>query len=127
MLKIKHAQPEEVVKEAFWLAWKACGGPLGMGAFQNRPQATKDEVWECVRSARDYGPGAAKLMGSDKPGEAYGDYVFGRMMKLELKWDSKSIEYSDSVPRGDYQAWCRQYPTYQALVEAAVKSLSETQ
>ena len=25
-----------VSEEALWLAWKACGGPVGMGVFQTR-------------------------------------------------------------------------------------------
>lgn len=127
MARLECKNPEEVVKEAFWLAWQACGNPMGMGFLQDRPSATKDDVWRNVRSAGDYKVAPdhdpAKLMGSDKPGEAYGDYVFGRMMKLELKWDATGVEFSGGGPRLDYQSWSRKYPSYTDLIQAAIKSI----
>ena len=74
-VKIKNAKPEEVMKEAFWLAWNACGGPLGMGFLQNKPDATKENIWDNVTVSGDYPMPINR-------GEVYGDYVFGRMMKL---------------------------------------------
>lgn len=44
------------------------------------------------------------------------------MMKLGIKWDKDSVTIRDNEPRVDYQSWCRTYPTYQALFDAAIKS-----
>lgn len=123
MAKLKCSNPEVVVKRAFWLAWQACGGPLGAGFLQDNPRATEDDVWDNVRSAGDY-PGGKAIMSVGAPGEAYGDYVFGRMMKLFLKWDADGVEFSGDGPRLDYQSWATVYPSYTQLVEAAVKSLA---
>jgi hypothetical protein len=122
-MKIAADKPEEVVKEAFWLAWKACGGPLGMGFLQDKPNATKERVWEGVYNRNDY-PGGNNL-NTNKPGKVYGDYVFGRMMKLWLEWDDKEVTVPDGVPNIEYQAWCGVYPDYQSLIAAAVLSLNK--
>lgn len=116
-VKIKGAKTEEVVKEAFWLAWQACGGTLGMGFLQNNPAATKDEIWNNVVTSGDY-PGRTR-----KKEEPYGDYVFGRMMKLGFSYDKKTITFYDSKPRVVYQAWRRVYASYQKLIEKAVKNV----
>ncbi len=121
MATIKCVSPEAVAKEACWLAFQACGSPLGMGWLQNRPQATKDDVWSNAKHAGDY-PGGDALFGC-KPGELHADYVFGKMMKLSLWWTETEITFRDETPRVDYQSWCRVYPTYLSLVEAAIKSL----
>lgn len=123
-MKIECKNPVIVVKRAFWLAWKACRRPFGMGFLQDNPNATEDDVWKCVCIARDYVPGSASLMGADKPDETYGDYVFGRMMKLGMKWGRDGVEIPDDPPRPDYQAWCTTYPTHEALVRAAIESLT---
>lgn len=87
-MKIKHNNPELVVKRAFFLAWKACGETFGMGMLQDNPNANKEAVWENVKTRGDY-PGSGPE--NAKPGSAYGDYVFGRMMKLSIDWDSTSV------------------------------------
>jgi hypothetical protein len=120
MASIKCENPELVVKKAFYLAWVACGGPVGMGFLQNNPGADIDSVWNNVQSAGDY-PGGASLHRQEK-GSAYGDYVFGRMMKLGLNWNEDSVTFTDAQPRPDYQAWCRKYKTYKDLVEAAIRA-----
>jgi hypothetical protein len=94
-----------------------------MGFLQNCPGATEEKVWNNVVSHGDY-PGGAEIC-RDKPGTAYGDYVFGRMMKLSINWTKDAVEVRDSEPRRDYQSWCGVYPTYADLIEAAVKSLEE--
>ena len=109
---------EAIVKRMFWLGWNACGGPLGMGFIQDKPETTEDQVWEGVQSASDY-PGP----GHSKPGKAYGDYVFGRMMKMMVAYTEDSIELNDFEPQADYQAWCVKYPTYRALAQAAIDEL----
>lgn len=109
--------PVEVAKEAFWLAWQACGGPAGMGVLQDRGGVTRDDVWKAVsgQEATDY---VVPQGGELRP---YGDYVFGRMMKLGMDITSEGISVRDSEPRWDYQAWCSRYPTYESLIaEAAI-------
>lgn len=118
--KVVGATGEQVAKRAFWLAWQACGGPFGMGVLQDRPAATEDEVWVGARGAHDYVLCSAKR---SKPGEATGDYVFGRMMKLRIEFTEDTISTRDSMPTYDYQAWCHMYPSYDALIDAAAKDL----
>jgi hypothetical protein len=107
-----------VAEEMFWLAWNACGGPLGMGVFQNKPGATKAEVLDNIYRRGDY---------LNAEGTAYADYVFGRMMKLGIKVTPDFIEVNDSKPTWDYQAWCTMYPDYESLFNAAVQSLENSQ
>lgn len=122
MAKVLCANPEAVVKRAFFLAWQACGGPLGMGFLQDPGRAvTEDDVWGQAYGKRDYPDG--NTLAPNKPGDVYGDYVFGRMMKLSLKWDAEGVEFRDGSPRPDYQAWCGDYPTYPALIQAAIDTL----
>ena len=116
---IKHNNPTELAKEIFWLAWQACGGPVGMGFLQDRSGVTRDDVWNNISSAGDY------PMNHNPPNKPYGDYVFGRMMKLGLKLRSDGIEISDLEPRSDYQGWCIVYKTYQDLVNTALVNLSD--
>lgn len=117
-MKIECKNPEEVTRRAFYLAWQACGGTFGMGFLKNAPGSSEADVWRNVQTRGDYTPQ------EPKPGEAYGDYVFGRMMKLSVRWDETGVSVPDSEPRGDYQAWCGKYPSYKALIEAAIESLS---
>ncbi len=111
---------EVVTKRAFWLAWNACGNCFGRGFLQDNPNATENDVWHNICTAGDY-PGRQ----NEKPGEAYGDYVFGRMMKLVIHYGQDWVEISDNTPRSDYQAWCRKYPTYQSLIDAAIDDLKK--
>lgn len=108
-------------EEAFWLAWKACGGPTGLGFLQDRSSATKEDVLDNVKDQGDY-PMSFRYP-SEK--ELYGDYVFGRMMKLEISFEEDSISFRDDPPRPDYQGWSTVYPSYQELTEAAITSLKE--
>jgi len=72
---------------------------------------------------------AADGGGADEEDDAHGvvmvvaDYVFGRMMKLGFTWTAGTILVPDSDCKLDYQAWCGRYPTYRALIEAAITSL----
>lgn len=116
-MKMQVNNPEEVVKEAFWLAWKACPEPMGMGLLQNNPDATKGAVWNNILCRGDYVPSPAT------PGKAYADYVFGRMMKIGFEWDKESITFRDGPLRGDYQSWCGTYNTTADLLSAAVANL----
>lgn len=106
--------PTEVAKEMFWLAFQACEHPLGMGWLQDKPEATKEDVWNNVSGGKsDYAISFATKM---RPS---GDYVFGRMMKLHLEIESDGVIFSDGTPRRDYQSWCWDYPTYLELAIAA--------
>lgn len=118
---VKCDNPVEVAKEAFWLAWKACGGPTGMGVFRDNPAATRDSVWRSVsgQEVTDY----IHLRGEEQ--RPYGDYVFGRMMKLGMDIKEDGIEIRDGEPRQDYQSWCGTYKTYAALIEAAIESAAK--
>jgi len=110
---------EEVVKRMFWLAWQACGGPLGTGVLQDNPGANEDTIWEQVLTQGDY-PGRSHL----KKGEVYGDYVFGRMIKLMVRYTDTEIELDGHEPRSDYQAWCVKFPSYKLLFDAAVEAVA---
>jgi hypothetical protein len=97
-VRIETNEPVKVAKRAMWLAWQACGGPIGMGVFQDNPGATEEAVWNNVSVRGDYAyapePGVKE---KDGKGEAYADYTFGRMMKLRLRWDAEGIEVSEAV------------------------------
>jgi hypothetical protein len=120
--KVIGASGEAVAKRAFWLAWQACGGPLGMGFLQDNPDATEEDVWANVQSYGDYPATPAR-----GAGEVYGDYVFGRMMKLGLRFSTDTVgtDYPDE-PTPDYQGWCIKYPTHEDLIEAAIADLGAT-
>lgn len=115
-------QAIEIAKEAFWLAYQAAGGAMGMGFFQARGNATKDEIWGNVMGMGDYPmPTSAKQGGVWR---LRGDYVFGRMLKLNIRLQGATLVVGDDLPRIDYQAWCGEYKTYAALITAAEKALS---
>lgn len=118
MPRIKTDDPERLVTRIFWLAWQAVGRPFGMGLLQDSPEATEIDVWRNAHGSEDYAGSR------NKPGDVYGDYVFGRMLKLGIKYDEDTIALPDSKPELDYQAWCNKYPTYQSLADAAVESLA---
>ena len=111
------ARTVELVKRAFFLAYNACGSAGGMGIFQARNNVTEDHVWKNVLTRGDYG-GA---FGNDRPERPYGDYVFGRMMKMGCEFNEKegTVTISDSPTCWDYQSWCGTYKTYEALFVAA--------
>lgn len=113
---------EAVVKRAFFLAWIACGRPMGMGILRDRPNSTEEDVWRNVQESGDYD---FRRGSSGDPGCAYGDYVFGRMMKLTLRYGADWVEFADSTPRPDYQSWCIKYPSYRALIDEAIAGLKQ--
>jgi hypothetical protein len=114
-----------VAKRAFFLAFTAARGPSWLGFLQDRgPGVSEDEVWANVLGRGDYQGGA---LPRQERGEFYGDYVFGRMLKLRIAVDNATgtVSVYDGNPDIDYQAWCGRggYPSYAALVEAAAGSL----
>ena len=112
-----------LVKRIYWLAWQACGGTIGSGFLQDNPIATEDQVWQNVCTYGDYASNPRS-----RPGDVYGDYVFGRMMKLGVEFDEskKTVTIPDRETAIDYQAWSGRFPTYESLLEAAVKDLALT-
>jgi hypothetical protein len=128
-MKVHCTNPEEVVKEAFWLAWNACGSPLGMGMFQDNPRATKEDIWNNLNQGKlggDY-PNMEKVnvLRPNSKGDLYADYVFGRMMKLGFEWDGDGVTIDENrTLRRDYQGWCGKYPTYLSLIEAAIRNVA---
>lgn len=116
-LKVNGSTGEEVAKEVFWLAWQACGFPMGMGVFQDNPTATKEDVWKNITDMGDY-PVPTSIKG-----EAYADYVFGRMLKLRITYGDDFITISDTPPARAYQSWCPTYPRFLDLLNAAAKIL----
>lgn len=117
-MKIECAKPEAVAKRAYWLAYQAAHS-VGMGFLQAKDQTTEEDVWKNVQAGGDY---TLKVQPED--GRVYGDYVFGRMVKLSLEWDKTGVTCNDSQPRGDYQSWCGKYPTYESLIRAAIATFS---
>lgn len=104
----------DLVKDIFYTAWLACGSPRGMGVLQDNPGASREEVWECVRDSKDY------AMTTNTKTSWKADYVFGRMMKFTVELDEDKVVVSGSAePTPSYQSWCKTYPTYQALCQAA--------
>lgn len=104
-----------VLKEALYLAWIAAGGTRGMGTLQDNPNADKECVWDQAYNKKDYF-GRHPSDGKD----LNADYVFGRMVKLSVSRPSDTeLDIPDHEPRSDYQSWCRKYPSYAALFDAA--------
>jgi len=114
--KLVSGDVNELVKQFFYVAWRACGGPLDMGWLQNNPNADAAKVFDNVKGAGDY-PGDFTPC---RNGKYYADYVFGRMMKVGINvLDDNVISISDYTPTLDYEAWCHAFPTHAALLEAA--------
>jgi hypothetical protein len=115
----------DVAKRALYLAWQACGGPAGMGAFRDRPSASEDEVWNNAASRGDYPGGRWATDPDPNAGGVSADYVFGRMMKLNFEFNAAAgtVTVQDGSLRRDYQGWCGRYPTYATLIEAAAEAV----
>jgi hypothetical protein len=111
----------DVVKKAMYLAYEACGGTTGMGILQAVEGATEDDVWNNVLNKGDY-PRDSNAKDSPTSGSVYADYVFGRMMKLNLHWDKDGVNYPDCKLNPEYQSWSRSYMynTMEDLLVAAV-------
>jgi hypothetical protein len=119
-IKVAAEQTKAIVDEAFWLAWQACGGTFGMGFLQDRSGVDKAAVIKNVETAGDYCG-----ISHSRPGEMDADYVFGLMMKMHVKFDKAAgiITVRDGKVDLSYQAWGRKYPTYEALMKAAIESV----
>lgn len=122
MVTITVEFPVLVAKRAFWLAWQTVGKTFGTGFLQDHSRASEEDVWNNILTRGDY-PGD----NAPPPTEPYADYVFGRMMKFGLQIGPHEVIVSDSECELDYQPWCHKYPTYQALIEAAIETLRPKQ
>jgi len=112
-----------ILKEIFWLAWQACGAPEGMGFLQDRPNATKEEVWATVMAG---GHDASRMFQvlPQQGGEFDADYIFGRMMKLHVEVKpGGEIVMPLGHPSPDYQSWAVRYKSYSDLLAAAINNL----
>ncbi len=109
---------EAVMKRYFWLAWQAAGGTFGAGWVQDHPSGTEDEVYNNVLTAGDY-PGPAR----SRPNHLVADYVFGRMLKLGIRWEDNILEVQDGKAQIDYQAWGCKYASEAVLLDAAIKEI----
>lgn len=101
-------ESELIAKRALWLAYEA-SPVIGMGIFSARDDMDEQKFWDAV---------------APKNNRAYVDYGFGRMMKIGLRWDEKGVHADGGDPRPDYQGWSVVYPTYAALITAALESLT---
>jgi len=116
----------EFIKRAYFLAYQAAGPEQGMGVFQRRNGATEDEIYHNVCTGGDYLFGAAEEDKTQGETEFYGDYVFGRMLKLGMKtYKGDSVVFLNDDWREDYQAFCTKYPTPKELAQAVVDSLGK--
>ena len=98
---IKHDDPRTLAKRAFFLAYEAAGGPQGMGMLSARANVTEEDVYANVVGNGDY------TMQPEREPERkmYGDYVFGRMLKLSIEVKDDGVETPEYEPRRDYQGW----------------------
>ncbi|MFW6122210.1 MAG: hypothetical protein ACOC80_15110 [Petrotogales bacterium] len=116
----------EVAKEVFWIAWQN-SNCLGLGLLRNSPSSSKEDVWNNITNAGDY-PCNMNCNIVKNNFDIYGDYVFGRMMKLSVYFNIDTGEIvvgNDNIPpRQDYQSWCSQYETYDDLLQEAIKNVS---
>lgn len=115
-MRVQTDHPEILAKRMFWLAYQA-SSPLGMGFLQARSNVTEEDVWRNVNISGDY------AYHNDQPGKPYGDYVFGRMMKVGCEVGVDYVQCRDGEAAWDYQSWAGTYPMFEALLQAAVASL----
>jgi hypothetical protein len=114
----------ELVRRMFFLAYNACGTASGLGFLQAASNASEDDVWNSVMNRGDY-PGGSAFM-NQKDNEVRGDYVFGRMMKLNIRFDKDNgtIEISDRKTDINYNRWATKYDSHLELAQDAALSLN---
>lgn len=111
-MEIKHSNPEALAKRMFFLAYEA-SRVVGMGFLQARQNVTEDQVFGALW----------KQSHRELPINYCGDYIFGRMVKLNIEVWEDFIDIPDDNPRMDYQSWAFLYATYQDLATEAAVSL----
>lgn len=119
--KVTGVPAEKLAERVMFMAWQACGGTSGLGFLRDRgPDMSEEGVLKNVRTDGDYAGGS-----TTKPGELYGDYVFGRMMKTGVRYTEDTLMVGRTGnPDPSYQGWARKYKTYDALVQAAASTFT---
>jgi len=114
----------DLVRRMFYLAYNACGTTSVLGFLQAQSNASEDDVWNNVMTRGDY-PGGSAFSNIKKDNEAHGDYVFGRMMKLNVRFDKDAgtIEISDRKPDIDYNRWAMKYNSHIDLAKDAASQI----
>lgn len=120
-IKVKGATAQEFVKRTFFLLYEACGGTSGYGFMKRKDGAAEDDVWKNVTELGDYGKVTQKM--EKTSGRAYGDYVFGRMMKFSCSWQDDVVDIPDRTYSPDYQSFCHVYKDGFAIAKAVAESL----
>jgi len=120
--KVTGVSIEQFVKRMFYLAWQA-SSVVGMEALHNRGEQDEETVWKNVFDRGDYPRGNTIPGFANKPGMVHGNYVFGRMMKLNVRWGEDGTITTTDGYRWDCQSFCRQYQTPRELAIAAQESL----
>lgn len=105
-----------VARRAMFLAYEA-STLVGMGHLQARFGVTEADV-SAAMPLDNYGPNGYTGY------TLYADYLFGRMMKLAIHFNDRTIVDECRPLSLDYQSWARVYPTFDALIAAAIKSLT---
>lgn len=117
-ITVPASQVQPVVSKFFYLAWKA-SFVVGMGILQDRPNATEQEVFIHIIRSADY---AMPVHGVNNRTSA--DYVFGRMMKLDISvsrnGEDYDLEVSDSPANPSYNSWAGTFSNPAAILSAAV-------
>ena len=99
-----------------------------MGFLQDNPTAGKSAVIANAKTAGDYMvPSLWARSIAHVDGELHGDYVFGRMMKLDLGWTKYGVVVPSNDPHPEYQGWMRKYSSYDVLIAAAISRLSDAE
>lgn len=119
--EIEVEYPLETIREAFFLAYQAASPASGMGMLQARENPPREEIFQNVATEGDY-PGGATRSGDN---EFYGDYVFGRMLKLRLGVTENGVEVPTTEISRRYQGWANTYGSYEELVETAAENVAE--
>jgi len=125
--KVTGTDPEVFISRMFYLAWRACRGPLGMGVLQDRgTNVPEHDVYTNIRVNGDY-----PVNWNEGTGVLSADYVFGRMMKMTVRRkdadcnddpDGTIIMVQPDEPQHAYQAWATEYPHVSDLVAATAAS-----
>jgi hypothetical protein len=109
--------PERIALRMQWLAYQA-SRPVGLGFLHFNADKTEDDIKPFVSTTN-----------WDGVTGWHSDYIFGRMMKCSacFRGDQLAEVAPHNQPHPDYQSWAGKYPTYQALYDAALESLKESQ
>jgi hypothetical protein len=116
---------QPVIKRMFFLAWRACGKPQGMGVHRDRgPNVSEEEVFQNILEKGDYPERPKNPSQLHQPGTLSADYVFGRMMKMHLEFGDDWISWRDTELDPEYESWCESYRSYESLLQNAAREMN---